>query len=174
MTKEQKVQLVEELTEKFRSYSSFYVTDTTGMSVDTVTKLRRKSFEAGIPIQVVKNSLIKKALANLDSDYTEAFPALKQQSAVFFTNESTVKEAAKLILAFRGAGTIPSLKVACIDTAFFIGDDKLKTLSKLKSKNELIGEVVGLLQSPMSNVLGAINSGSNILGGLVKTLSERA
>ncbi|MFN0203807.1 MAG: 50S ribosomal protein L10 [Bacteroidia bacterium] len=173
MTKEEKVQLVQELVGQFQQYPNFYVTDTEGMNVAQVNKLRRAAFEAKIPMRVVKNSLIKKALDQLEGDYTEAYPALKRQSAVFFTNEIAFKDVAKLIKDFRKGGAKPELKVACIDSTAFIGDDQLDALTKLKSKKDLLGEVVGLLQSPMSNVMGALQSGSNILTGVLKSLAEK-
>jgi large subunit ribosomal protein L10 len=173
MTKEQKIQLVQELTEQFQQYPNFYVTDTGGMNVEQINKLRRVAFNAKIPVRVVKNSLIKKALANLGSSYEDAFPALKNHSAIFFTNEENAKEPAKLIKDFRKKAEKPSLKVACIDSAIFIGDDQLENLIKLKSKKDMIGEIVGLLQSPMGNVMGALQSSNNILTGVLKTLSEK-
>jgi large subunit ribosomal protein L10 len=174
MTREQKVQLVQELVEQFKEYPNFLVTDTEGMNVASVNDLRRAAFNAKIPVRVVKNSLIKKALEEIGSNYSDAYPALKRQSAVFFTNETAFKDAAKLIKDFRKKGAEkPTLKVACIDSSVFIGDDQLDVISKLKSKKDLVGEIIGLLQSPMSNVMGALNSGSNIITGVLKSLAEK-
>lgn len=174
MTKEEKVILVQELTEQFRQYPNFLITDTEGMNVAQVGKLRRAAFEAKVPVRVVKNSLIKKALTQLGGDYTETFRVLKKQSAVFFADETSFKTAAKLIKDFRkGGGKKPTLKVACVDSLPFIGDDQIDVLIKLKSKEDLLGEVIGLLQSPMQNVLGALNSGGNIIHGILKTLESK-
>jgi large subunit ribosomal protein L10 len=123
----------------------------------------------------VKNSLIKKALGQLDSDYSEAFSALKMTSAVFFSSEENASVPAKVIKTFRGSKKeIPQLKAAVIDTAVFLGDDQLDALTRLKTKAEMIGEVIGLLQSPAKNVISALQSGGHTLAGLVKTLQERA
>ncbi|MBX7242541.1 MAG: 50S ribosomal protein L10 [Bacteroidia bacterium] len=174
MTKDQKVILVQELVEQFKQYPNFLITDTEGMNVAQVGMLRRAAFEANIPIRVVKNSLIVKALSQVEGDYEAAYPALKRQSAVFFTNETSFKTAAKLIKEFRSKGnTKPTLKVAFVEASSFFGDDQIDTLIKLKSKEELVGEIIGLLQSPMQNVLGALNSGGNILHGVLKTLESR-
>lgn len=174
MTKEEKQSLVLELVEQFKAYPNFLVTDTGGMSVAKVNNLRRQAFAANIPLRVVKNSLIMKALDQLPEDYSSIYPALKQQSAVFFATESNFKDAAKLIKSFRTKGVEkPSLKVACIDASPFIGDDQIDVLLKLKSKKDLVGEIIGLLQSPMSNVMGALSSGGNILHGVLKTLGDK-
>lgn len=174
MTKDEKKILVQELVEQFKQYPNFLITDTAGMSVAKVNTLRRQAFNANIPMKVVKNTLIIKALDQLEEDYTAAYPALKLQSAIFFANETNFKDVAKLIKDFRGKSeTKPALKVACIDAASFIGDDQIDVLIKLKSKKDLIGEIIGLLQSPMSNVLGALQSGGNIIHGVLKTLEEK-
>lgn len=173
MTKEQKVTLVQELTENLKEYPFFYVTDTEGMNVAQVNKLRRAAYEAKIPMKVVKNSLIKKALENIEGDFTTAYSALKRQSAIFFSTEANFKDVANLIKDFRKSSDKPTLKVACIDSTMFVGDDQIDTLTKLKSKKDLVGEIVGLLQSPMSNVMGALKSGNNILAGVLQTLSEK-
>ena len=176
MTKQEKAELVQELVEQFKQYPNFYVTDTQGMNVAQVNNLRRAAFNANIPLRVVKNSLIEKALDQLPEDYSAAYPALKNISAVFFTNEANFKEVANLIKDFRKKNKgldKPALKVACIDSTPFIGDDQIDVLIKLKSKKDLLGEVIGLLQSPMSNVMGALNSGGGTIHALLQTLSER-
>lgn len=176
MTKQEKVELVQDLVTQFKQYPNFYVTDTQGMNVAQVNNLRRAAFAAKIPMRVVKNSLIEKALDSLPGDYSDAYPAFKNISAIFFTNEANFKEVAHLIKDFRKKNKgleKPLLKVASIDTTSFIGDDQIDVLIKLKSKKDLLGEVIGLLQSPMSNVMGALNSGAGTIHGLLKTLSER-
>ena len=173
MTKEEKFELVEQLSERFKEYPNFYIADTGGMSVAEMDQLRGLCFEADIPMQMIKNTLIKKALEKLDGDYTELFPHLKQTSSVMFATEENPNGPAKLLKKFREGSEKPSLKVACIETSVFAGDDQIKTLASLKSKAELIGEVIGILQSPAKTVVSALQSGGNTLSGLIKTLSER-
>lgn len=173
MNKEQKVQLVEELAAKFEQYPNFYVADTGGLDVATVNDLRRDCFKKEIPMQVVKNTLIKKALEKLDGDYTEMYDAFKLHSAIFFAGEENPSGPAKVIKAFRKKSEKPVLKAASIEHSFFIGDEQLELLANLKSKNELIGEVITLLQSPAKTVIAALQSGGQTISGLVKTLSER-
>lgn len=179
MTKEQKFAVVEELAARFKDYPNFYIADTTGMTVAQVNNLRRECFKEGIPVQVVKNTLIIKAIEKAGMvEYAEAYPALKQTSALFFTNVENASAPAKVLKAFRDKQNAketpkPALKAACIDASVFIGDDQLEALTKLKTKQELIGEIIGLLQSPAKNVVSALQSGGNKLAGIVKTLSER-
>jgi large subunit ribosomal protein L10 len=173
MTKEQKYQLVEELVEKFKTYPNFYITDAGGLSVAEVNNLRKECFDSNIPMTMIKNTLIRKALETLEGDYSEVFDALKQPSSVFFATSENPSVPAKLITKFRKKNEKPSLKAAVIDTAVFKGDSQLKVLVDLKSKDELIGEIIGLLQSPAKNVISALKSGGGKLAGILKTLSER-
>lgn len=174
MTKEQKIQLVQELTETFKTYPNFYITDMGGLTVEKVNDLRRLCFEKEIKVQVIKNTLIRKALENLEGDYSEVFGSLKQPSSVFFTTAESPSTPAKVIEEFRKGGSEkPVLKAAVIDTSVFLGDDQLKALSNMKSKDELIGEIVGLLQSPAKNVISALKSSGGKIAGILKTLSER-
>ena len=173
MTKDQKIQLVQELTETLKEFPNFYITDAGGLTVEKVNKLRRLCFDKEVKLQVVKNTLIRKALEGLDADFTEVFPVLKQPSSIFFTSAESPSIPAKIIEEFRKGEQKPVLKAAVIDTAIFLGDDQLKALSKMKSKNELIGEVIGLLQSPAKSVISALKSSGGKLAGILKTLSER-
>lgn len=173
MTKQEKVELVQDLVAQFKKYPNFYVTDTQGMNVAQVNNLRRAAFNANIPMRVVKNSLIEKALDALPEDYSSAYPALKNISAVFFTDEANFKDVAKLIKDFRKKSDRPTLKVASIDSTSFIGDDQIDVLIKLKSKKDLLGEVIGLLQSPISNVMGGLTSAGGTIHGLLKAISEK-
>ena len=166
--------MVKELTETFKTFPNFYIADTGGMSVADVNDLRGKCFENKVKMQVVKNTLIKKALLNMDDEYDDVDPALKQTSALFFVDAENPSVPAKVIKDFRGDKEIPRLKAAVIDSAVFLGDDQLTMLSTLKSKTELIGEVVGLLQSPAKNVISALKSGGSTIAGLLKALEERA
>ena len=172
MTKEEKIKEVAEITEKLKEFPNFIVANSGGMSVAQVNNLRRLCFESGVEMRVVKNTLFRKALENSAGNYEEVYPHLKTQSSVFFTNENT-NAPAKVIKKFRKGTDKPMMKVAYIEDSVFVGDGQLAVLEALKSKNELIGEVIGLLQSPFQNLMGALQSGGNTVAGLVKTLSER-
>lgn len=173
MTKEEKFQLVEALGEKLKEKSNIYVADTGGLTVEKVNNLRKLCFEAGIEMQVVKNTLLIKALEAAEGNYEELYSALKLQSAVFFVGED-VNTPGKVIKKFRKEGNEkPILKGAYVDEAIFIGDEQLDTLANLKSKKELIAEIVALLESPIKKVMGQLNSGGNTITGLLKALEER-
>jgi large subunit ribosomal protein L10 len=171
MNREEKHELVIALKEKMQEFGNFYIADTSSLSVAKVNNIRRKCFETGIEMQVAKNSLIRKAIEGLEGDSSEIFPALKGQSALMF---STVGNApAKLIKALRKGSDKPVLKAAYIDSSIYVGDDNLDALVNLKSREELIGGIIGLLQSPAKNVISALQSGGGIIAGIVKTLQER-
>lgn len=176
MTREDKAVIIEELSAKFQTTPYFYITDASGMSVAQTNDLRRECFKRGIEYKVYKNTLIGKALESLDTDYTpfKTEGVLKGFSGVMFHPESG-KDAAKLIKEFiKSSGTKNlKLKGASVDSSLFIGHDQLDALINLKSKTELIGEVIGLLQSPAKNVISALSSGGNKLAGIIKTLSEK-
>ncbi len=171
MNKEEKHELVLALTEQIKEYGNFYITDTSDLTVAKVNHIRRKCFESDITMQVAKNSLIKKAMENIDGDFSSLYDVLKGSSSILFSKSSTAP--AKLIKQLRKTGDKPILKAAYIDSAVFIGDKQLDTLINLKSKEQLIGEIIGLLQSPAKNVISALQSGGNKLAGIVKTLQER-
>lgn len=173
MTREEKTAAIEELKEKFSENSFFYLTDSSSLPVDTINKLRRKMYENGIEMRVVKNTLVKKALeaAPAEKRYSEIIEALSGPTTVLFTKVPNLP--ARLIDEFRKNSEKPALKAAYIDSAVYVGDDQLKALASLKSKDELLGELIGLLQSPMSNLVNALNSGGQTIMGLLKTLEER-
>lgn len=173
MTREEKTAAIEELKEKFSENSFFYLTDSSSLPVDTINKLRRKMYENGIEMRVVKNTLVKKALeaAPAEKRYSEIIEALSGPTTVLFTKVPNLP--ARLIDEFRKNSEKPALKAAYIDSAVYVGDDQLKALASLKSKEELLGELIGLLQSPMSNLVNALNSGGQTIMGLLKTLEER-
>jgi large subunit ribosomal protein L10 len=171
MNKEEKYDLVLALTEQMKEYGNFYITDTSDLTVAKVNNIRRQCFENDITMLVAKNSLIEKAMEAAEGDYSSIYDVLKGSSTILFSKSATAP--AKLIKKLRKAGDKPLLKAAYIDSAIFIGDNQLDTLIKLKSKEQLIGEVIGLLQSPAKNVVSALQSGGNILAGVVKTLQER-
>lgn len=174
MTREEKANVISDLSKKFQENKSFYLADASGFTVAEVNDFRRKCFEKGIEYRVAKNTLIKKALETIDADFSALDSVLKGFSGVMFSGENA-SEPAKLIKEFKknDKDDRPGLKGASIEFDLFIGEEHLETLSKLKSKNELIGEVIGLLQSPMSNVMSSLKSGEQTIAGLVKTLSER-
>jgi large subunit ribosomal protein L10 len=171
MNKEEKHDLVLALSEQMKEYGNFYITDTSDLTVAKINDIRRKCFDSDIKMQVAKNSLIKKAMEAAGGDYTEIYDVLKGSSSILFSKSATAP--AKLIKQLRKGGDKPILKAAYIDSAIFIGDNQIDALTKLKSKEQLIGEIIGLLQSPAKNVISALQSGGNTLAGLVKTLQER-
>ena len=157
MTKEQKNEVIEALKEKFSQYNNFYVTNTESLTVDQVTKLRRACFNKNVEIKVAKNTLIKKALESLNNEsYNGVFDSLNNVTALLFSENP--KEPALIISSFRtdSKGEKPELKAAFINGDIYTGDNNLKTLTQIKTKNELIGEVIGLLQSPAKRVLAAL------------------
>ena len=176
MTKEEKNIVVEELREKFDAAGSFYITDAAGLSVAQVNALRRKCFEDGVEYKVAKNTLIKIALDNkggeeLSDNYKELFKILKGPTSIFFTD--IANKPAKIIKEFRIKNDKPVIKAAFIDNEIYLGDENLGMLASLKSKEELVGDIIGLLQSPLKTVISALQSSGNKLSGLLKTLSER-
>lgn len=171
MKKEEKQDIVLALTEQIKEYGSFYITDTANLSVAKVNTIRRKCFENGITIQVAKNTLIKKAMEAASGDFSELYEVLKGSSTILFSTSGNAP--AKLIKDLRKTGDKPVLKAAYIDSAIFIGDKQLDTLISLKSKEELVGDIIALLQSPAKKVISGLKSGGNKLAGIVKTLQER-
>ncbi|HET9824275.1 MAG TPA: 50S ribosomal protein L10 [Chitinophagaceae bacterium] len=174
MTKDQKNEVIELLKNKFSQYNNFYVTDTESLTVEQVGKLRRACFNKQVEMKVAKNTLIKKALESLDSQrYTGVYDALHNVTALMFCENP--KEPAIIISSFRRESNIdkPVLKAAFIDGDVFSGDNQLKALTTLRTKQDLIGEIISLLQSPAKNVISALNAGGK-LASLVKALEERA
>lgn len=157
MTKEQKNQVIEVLKEKFSQYNNFYVTDTESLTVEQVGKLRKACFDKQVEMKVAKNTLIKKALESLDAEkYSGVYDSLHNVTALMFSENP--KEPALIISSFRkeSNGERPTLKAAFINGDVYSGDNHLKALTQIKTKNELIGEVIGLLQSPAKRVLAAL------------------
>ena len=170
MNREEKQQVIEDLKKKFTDRLHFYMADTSELSVEEINALRGMCHEKGVEMKVAKNTLITKALQSLEK-YDGLEESLKGPTALFFSDVSNTP--AKIIKDFRKKHERPILKAASIDSDIYVGDDKIEVLAKLKSKEELIGDVILLLQSPMKNVLGALQSGGNKLSGILKTLSEK-
>ena len=171
MRKEEKHEVVLALTETIAEYGNFYITDTANLSVAKVNDIRRKCFENGIKMQVAKNKLIRKAMEASLGDFSEMFEVLKGSSSILFSKSANAP--AKLIKQLRRTGDKPVLKAAYIDSSIFIGDNQLDALVNLKSKEELVADIIALLQSPVKNVISGLQSGGNKLAGIVKTLQER-
>jgi large subunit ribosomal protein L10 len=175
MTREEKAQIIEELADKFANHAHFYITDATGFTVAQVNNFRRLCFKNGVEYRVYKNTLIQKALERQKgTDFSPLYKTLHGFSGVIFSKEHG-NVPAKVIQEYRikMAGK-PVLKGASVSSDLFIGDENVKVLAELKSKNELIGEVIGLLQSPAKNVISALQSGKHTVAGLLKTLESRA
>jgi large subunit ribosomal protein L10 len=174
MTKEEKAKIIDELTAKFADNNHFYITDATGFTVDQINNFRRMCFKSGVEYRVYKNTLIRKALErNKEVDYTPLFKTLHGFSGVIFSKEIG-NTPAKVIREFRKKlEGKPVLKAAAIESDLFIGDENLNMLSELKSKNELIGDIISLLQFFAKNVISALLSSKNTVAGLVKALEER-
>ena len=174
MTREDKAQLISDLTAKFKDTDHFYIADTSGLTVAEINKFRGMCYSKGVEYKIVKNTLIKKALENVDGDFSSLDEVLKGTSGIMFVNENA-NAPAKIIKDFKKEDPQerPKFKAASIDSDLFIGEDQLGALASLKSKQELIGEVITLLQSPAKNVLSLLQSGEQKLAGIVKTLSER-
>ena len=171
MRKEEKTQLIEALAEKLNTVSSFYLTDISNLNVETSNKLRRLCFKRNIEVNMVKNTLLKKAMEKTGKDYDQLYSVLKGSTSIMFAD--VANDPAKLIQEFRKTSPKPILKGAFVQESIYLGDDQLKALVSIKSKNELIGDVIWMLQSPINNVMSALQSGSNILSGIVKTMSQK-
>jgi large subunit ribosomal protein L10 len=173
MNKEEKGQIIDELAEKFSQNPHFYITDASGLSVAQINAFRRICFKSGVEYRVYKNTLIRKALEKQSGNFEEVYKVLHGFSGVIFSKESS-NAPAKVIKEYqKKLEGRPALKAASIDASIFIGAEHLNTLSELKSKNELLGEIISLLQSPAKNVLSALLSGKQTVAGLVKALEDR-
>ncbi|MBR1889868.1 MAG: 50S ribosomal protein L10 [Alloprevotella sp.] len=171
MKKEDKGLIIEQLGEKLKEFPHFYLVDVTGLNAADTSSLRRKCFKADIKMVVVKNTLLHKAFEKSDTDFSGLYSSLKGTTAVFF---STVANAPARLIKEVGKGKeIPALKAAYAEEEVYVGAENLDALCALKSKNELIADVVALLQSPAKNVLSALQSGGQTIHGVLKTLGER-
>lgn len=170
MRKEDKQLVIEQIGAQLKEYAHFYLVDVTGLNAAATSDLRRKCFGAEIKMVVVKNTLLHKAFEASEIDYSPLYGSLKGSTAIFFCNTANVP--AKLIKEV-GKDGIPGLKAAYAEEGFYVGADQLDALCAIKSKNEVIAEIVGLLQSPAKNVISALQSGGQTIHGVLKTLGAR-
>ena len=171
MTKAQKAQEIKDLTEDLSSVKNLYLTDIAGLDAVQTTALRRACYKANIKLSVVKNTLLAKAMEASETDFGELQGVLKGNTSLMFSEAGSAP--AKLIKNFRKKSDKPILKGAFIEEAIYIGDDQIDLLESIKSKEELIGDVLAILQSPAKNVISALQSVGTNLSGIIKTLSER-
>ena len=172
MTREEKNQAIDELTGILNQTSTIYVADIEGLNASQTSQLRRLCFQKGVTLSVVKNTLLKKAMEKSDKTFDDLFVALKGNTSIMLSDTGNVP--AKLIKEFRKKGTKPLLKGAYIEESIYVGDNQLETLSNIKSKDELLGDIITLLQSPVKNVVSALQSSGGTLAGLLKTLEDRS
>ncbi|MBI34156.1 MAG: 50S ribosomal protein L10 [Flavobacteriales bacterium] len=172
MNREDKNQVIADLKGKLEENPHFYLTDISEMTVEDSNKLRGAFHEQGIRIEVVKNTLLKKAMESAEADYSPLYDVLKGNTSIMFTEVGNVP--AKVIEKFRKSNEKPILKGAYVEESVYIGDDQVKVLSSIKSKDELIGDIIGLLQSPAKNVISGLKGSGSKLSGILKTLSEKA
>ena len=171
MKREDKDNIISNLTESINHSKHFYLTDTSELNAESTSQLRRKCFEQDIRLLVVKNTLLRKALEKCSENFEELYGVLKNSTSIMFSEKGNVP--AKLIKEFRKTLDRPLLKAAYVEESFYIGDDQLDTLARIKTKEEVIGDVILLLQSPAQNLLSALQSSKQKLAGIVKTLTEK-
>ena len=170
MKKEVKDTIIAELGEKLKTYPHFYLVELTGLNAEATSELRRKCFKNEIKLVVVKNTLLRKALENSEIDFEPLYGTLKGNTAVMFCNTANVP--AKLLKEYKKEG-IPALKAAYAEESFYVGADKLNELVSLKSKSELIADIMAMLEGPAQGVLNALESGANTIEGVLTTLEKR-
>lgn len=171
MKKEDKAVVIEQIATTVSQYANFYLTDIATLNAAKTNSLRRECNKQEIKLVVVKNTLLKKALERVDGDFSALDPALKGNTAIMFSNNAN--SPAKLIKTFAKGIDIPKLKAAYVQESLYVGAENLDILISIKSKNELIGDVIALLQSPAKNVVSALQSGGQTIHGVLKTLAER-
>lgn len=172
MRKVDKKQLIDSLTQQLTENNNFYITDVSSLNAEASSNLRRLCFKHGIKMQVVKNTLLRKAMENVDREYEELYATLKGNTSIMFAEAGNGP--AKMIKEFRKTSNRPILKGAFIEEMTYLGDDQLDFLVSIKSREELIADIIALLQSPAKNVVSALQSGGNKLSGILTTLSERS
>lgn len=171
MTREEKSLVIEDLTAQLAENANIYLADISGLDAGTTSNLRRACFKANVSLKVVKNTLLAKAMENSDKDFGDLPTTLSGNTSIMFAE--TGNAPAKVIKEFRKKSDKPLLKGAFVEEAVFVGDENLETLVNIKSKEEVIGDIIGLLQSPAKNVVSALKSGGGKIAGILKTLSEK-
>jgi len=171
MRRDEKQTIIENLAERLKEYSHFYLADTAQLNAADTSTLRRKCFENDIKLVVVKNTLLKRALEQSGVNFDELYPVLKGTTSIMFTNNGN--SPAKLIKEFRREHNKPVLKAAYVQESIYVGDNMLDALVSIKTKQELIGDIILLLQSPAKNVIGALQSGGTKIHGVLETLSKK-
>jgi len=171
MRQEEKNAIIDSLAERLKEYSHFYLTDTAQLNAADTSDLRRKCFENNIRLVVIKNTLLKRALEQSNGNFEELYPVLKGTTSIMFAQSGNIP--AKLIKEFRKKHDKPVLKGAYVQESVYLGDNMLDALISIKTKEELIGDIIMLLQSPAKNVISALKSGGNIIHGVLETLSMR-
>lgn len=172
MKKEDKSLIIDQIANTLKEYSCFYLVETAGLNAEKTSELRRACFKGDVKLMVVKNTLLKKALESLEGDYAELYPVLKGATSIMCSN--TGNAPAKLLKSFvKKDDTLPRFKAAYVEETVYVGEDQLETLAHIKSKNELIADVIALLQSPAKNVVSALTSGGTKLHGILETLSNK-
>lgn len=172
MKRDEKNQLIDSIADQLANNEIIYLADISDLNSEMTTKLRALCFKRQVSLQVVKNTLLKKAMEKSGKDFTPLFEVLKGATSLMISDTGNVP--AKLIKEFRKNADRPILKGAYIEEMTYVGENQLEFLASIKSKDELLGDLIGLLQSPIKNVLGSLQSGSNILTGVLKTLSEKS
>ncbi|OUV74706.1 MAG: 50S ribosomal protein L10 [Flavobacteriales bacterium TMED123] len=171
MTREEKNKFIDDLDILLSENKNFYLADISDLTAEESSDLRRLCFKRDVTLKVVKNTLLKKAMERNDADFEEFYQTLSGNTSIMFTEVGN--SPAKIIKDFRKKHNKPILKAAIIEDCFYLGDENLDTLVELKSKQELIGEIITLLQSPAKNVISSLQSGGNKLSGIIKALAER-
>ena len=171
MTREEKNDAIKVLTGKLNDANVFYLADIDGLDAEASSNLRRNCFKSDVQLEVVKNTLLQKALEKAEGEYTELYETLRGNTSIMFSTVGNTP--AKIIKDFRKKSEKPLLKGAFIEEAIFIGDEHLDALVAIKSKEELLGDIISLLQSPAKNVISALQSSGGTIAGIVKTLSEK-
>ena len=172
MTREEKNKAIDELSDQLDKNKNFYLTDIAGLNATSNSDLRRLCYKGNVQLQVIKNTLLKKAMEKNDTDFAQMYESLKGNTAIMFAESTNAP--AKVIKEFRKKEDKPLLKSAFIEESFYFGDEQVEILCSLKSKDELIGEIITLLQSPPKTVISSLQSARSQLSGILKTLSERS
>ncbi|NTW31357.1 MAG: 50S ribosomal protein L10 [Bacteroidetes bacterium] len=171
MKKEEKNQIIDSLVEQLNTNNNFYLTDTSGLNVEITNKLRRLCFKRNVKLLVVKNTLLKKAMERTNKDFDSLYDSLEGATSIMFSDSGNVP--AKLIKEFRKTAPKPIIKAAFAEESCFVGENLLEVLINIKSKKELVADIIYMLQSPAKNVISALQSSSHKIAGIVKTLSEK-